>query len=131
MAGGVGRLRHRTALRTRDIPVTRCRAVPLIRAIERYRTHHGSPPASLQVLVPSYLSRLPDPGPLARDGWHYRPGNDAGSGEWALWVVVREEYSPNIMGFGDALVYHPSGQYPRAGYRGIRAWVDRWAYYVE
>jgi hypothetical protein len=129
--GFAGRQRHRADLRSRDVPITTARAGPLIAAIDRYRERNGRPPADLQALVPSYIPRIPDPGPLAIDGWHYRPGNDEGSGGWALWVFVREEYSPNVWGFGDALVYHPSGQYPRAAYRGIRAWVDEWAYYVE
>lgn len=123
---------QRAAMRARDLPVTVRASAPIIAAIERHARERGTPPESLQVLVPRYLKSVPPPGPVADSGWMYAVDGGRTHENWRLWVEVRDEYSPNIlMGFGDAFVFHPSGQYLRSDYRGILVRVGAWGYYVE
>lgn len=126
-----GRQGHRARMRARALPVTMQRAIPVIRAIERYTGDRGAPPAGLPALVPEYLAGLPPPGPVAEGGWRYERTGNGVAGGWTLYVTVRDEYSPNLLGFGDRFVYHPSNRYPRSGYGGILVRFGRWGYYVE
>ena len=54
-------------------------------------------------------------------------------GGWELYIKVRDEYSPNFLGFGDTFVFHPNGEYSHEAYGGILMTFDNgeWGYYVE
>ena len=121
----------RNRARANELPLTEQRAVPVIEAIQGYIRQHGKPPPSLEALLPTFLKSLPYAGTIAKNGWHYTTNEDKQAGGWSLLVWVRNEYSPNINGFGDRFVYRPSGQYPPKGYGGILMPVDKWGYYVE
>jgi len=130
--------RHkRDRLRAVALPITIRQAQPIIRAINRYQAERGAPPTSLSALTPKYLRQLPAPGPVSKKGWHYElspgvGGRASAAGGWALYVRVRDEYSPNIIGgFGDVFVFHPSGKYPDKAYGGMLVPFDDWGYYVE
>jgi hypothetical protein len=122
---------HRESMRAEALPITMAQAAPIIEAIERYCKEHDTPPPDLNVLIPHYLRQLPEAGPIAEDGWHYSPQTYEDSGGWTLLVRVRDEYSPNLVGFGDSFVYHSSGNYPRGAYGGMLMPFGRWGYYVE
>ena len=116
--------------RAADVPVTVKLAAPIITAIEKYAQASGAPPTRLDALVPKYLIRLPDAGLVARDGWHFEPSSPWGG--WTLFVLVRDDYSPNLfLGFGDTFAYHSSGQYPDHAYGGVLKRFGSWGYYVE
>ena len=131
-------------LRARDLPITIKKAELIIMAINRYKKDKKKCPSSLNDLVPRYIERLPDAGAIAKNGWHYRTDKDIAkqtsgvtvsvdeqAGGWVLFVWVRDEYSPNAFGFGDAFVFHPSGQYPQHGYGGMLVPFRNWGYYIE
>jgi hypothetical protein len=107
------------------------RARPIIGAIHAYTKKHGRPPDQLDALVPTYLRRLPDTGRLASNGWEYTTDGRREAGAWSLFVEVRDEFSPNVRGFGDRFVFHPSGKYAHSDYGGILERFGRWGYYVE
>jgi hypothetical protein len=121
----------RQQMRATDLPITIRQAQPIIRAIGQYRKEHHALPQSLSALVPKYLRQLPNAGPAARDGWRYQPGTKQSAGEWALSIRVRDEYSPNLAGFGDTFAFHPSGRYPRVAYGGGLVPFGKWGYYIE
>lgn len=125
------RQNKRAQMRATALPVTIKQAQSVMRAIERYNREQGTPPQSLSVLVPKYIQQLPDAGPAAKNGWRYETGDRYEEGGWALSIRVRDEYSPNIMGFGDTFVFHPSGKYPNAAYGGGFMPFGKWGYYVE
>lgn len=119
-------------VRPAGLQATTRQAAPLIRAVERYAADHGSPPPELNRLVPRYLPRIPEPGPMAQGGWRYSVGEDArGGARWSLWISVRREYSPQFWGFRDVFAYHPTGEYPREAYGGVLEQIGRWGYYYE
>lgn len=130
--------RHREQMRSVVLPVTMRQAEPIVTAIHHYVQQHHVPPSTLEALVPRYLTRLPDAGPAALDGWHYTVTSPEitahwAVGDWTLSVQVRQQYSPNIVfGFGDTFVLHSSGQYPQTGYGGgLWKQIGKWGYYVE
>ena len=51
----------------------RRRAIPVISAVNRYRSEHGQYPASLEQLVPAYLPSIPHAGftHISQDFWYY------------------------------------------------------------
>ena len=53
-------------------------ALPLIDAVEQYRSENGRYPADLDVLVPDYAEAI-DPGALSRVKLRYRPWKQASS----------------------------------------------------
>jgi hypothetical protein len=125
------RQHRREQMRAAALPVTIKQAQPIIRAIERYRAANGTLPKSLFILVPKYIQQIPAPGPAAKAGWHYKVNAGWQSGGWSLSIKVRDEYSPNAIGFGDTFVYHPSGKYPNVAYGGGLMPFGQWGYYVE
>ena len=125
------RYAHRERMRSEALPVTVSQAAPVIEAILQYSRDHGAPPPSLEAVVPRYLKQLPDAGPIAENGWHYTMEEDADAGGWSLLVWVRDEYSPNVLGFGDRFVFRPSGKYPKYAYGGVLVLFGRWGYYIE
>lgn len=125
------RQNKRAQMRAAVLPVTIKQAQPIIRAIKRYSKERRALPQSLFVLMPKYIGQIPDAGPAAKNGWHYQVNTGVESGGWALSIKVRDEYSPNIVGFGDTFVFHPSGRYPDWAYGGGLIPFDKWGYYVE
>lgn len=125
------RQNKRARLRAADLPVTVKNAEPIIAGITRYTREKGKPPPTLAAIVPRYVAKLTNPGPAAKGGWDYYPRAHSASTGWALAIRVRDEYSPNILGFGDTFVYHSSGQYDPAAYGGGLRRFGRWGYYVE
>ena len=125
------RQNRREQMRATALPVTIKQAQPIIRAIERYATENSAPPKSLSSLVPKYIQQISAAGPAAKDGWHYQANSDWQSGGWSLSIKVRDEYSPNVMGFGDTFVFHPSGKYPNTAYGGGLIPFNKWGCYVE
>ncbi len=107
------------------------RATPLIEAIRRYEKETGKPPDQLTSLVPKYLLSLPEPGELAKGSWRYERNNTHSEDGWALFLLVRSEFSPNKWSFGDYFVYHSNGKYEPKDYGGILERVGGWAYYLE
>jgi hypothetical protein len=125
------RQKRREQMRVTALPITVKQAQPLIGAIERYRKENSALPKSLSILAPKYIRQIPSAGPAAKGGWHYQVTTDWQSGGWSLSIKVRDEYSPNVMGFGDTFVFHPSGKYPDAAYGGGLRIFGKWGYYVE
>ena len=104
------------------------RSQPLIEAIDRFEREHGEPPASLEALVPAYLSSVPGTGMAAYPAYRYRVGQRAerfGDNAWAL-----EVFTPSgILNF-DSFVYYPNQNYQNS----CMGWVERvgdWAYLHE
>jgi hypothetical protein len=126
------RAHHAAQLRARDLPITLRQAQPLLDAIQAYRHDHSQPPAALSDLLPHYLPSIPSPGPAADGGWHYERTERSDCGGWFLAIRVRDEYSPQPVGFGDTFVYHPSHRYPDAAHGGgLTQQLQGWAYYLE
>jgi hypothetical protein len=133
------RVKAAWAARQTELRATQANAGALLRAIQRYESEHARPPATLTELVPGYLPRLPDPGPVARNGWSYRVGarpdpewEPPPDQPWSLGVQVRSGFCPACgFSFGDYFAYHPTGRYPRAAYGGILERIGGWGYYHE
>jgi hypothetical protein len=61
--------------RTDEFRIQAKRGQPIVRAIDSYRKDVGRYPVSLSVLIPKYLSQMPDtsyPSGHKFDGWEYR-----------------------------------------------------------
>jgi hypothetical protein len=123
----------RDRMRHIALPVTIKNGEQLERAIKSYDLKNGSPPEKLSLLLPQYIQKIPGAGAAAKDGWHYKIHSDGKFGGWELYIKVRDEYSPNWLGFGDAFVFHPNGEYSQKGYGGVlMTFADgKWGYYVE
>ena len=123
----------RDRMRHNALPVTMKNGQQLERVIKIYNREHGSPPEKLSLLLPKYIQRIPDAGAAAKDGWHYKIHPDGKFGGWELFIKVRDAYSPNFLGFGDAFVFHPNGEYSQKAYGGVlMTFADgKWGYYVE
>jgi hypothetical protein len=102
------------------------RAEPLVVAVVRYETRHGSPPKSLAVLVPDYLpgvpGRLPPIEIITGDTAKTRYGGNT----WVLTAMV-----PTGIINWDQFLYYPNGDYPRTGHGGWLERVGAWAYVHE
>lgn len=124
---------NRDQMRHSAFPVTMTNGQQLARAIKSYDREHGSPPEKLSLLLSKYIQQIPDAGAAAKDGWHYQIHTDGQFGGWELFIKVRDEYSPNFLGFGDTFVFHPNGEYARKAYGGVLMTFDNgeWGYYVE
>jgi hypothetical protein len=128
--------------RRAELEFTMRQARPIIKAIKSYVADQKTAPKSLQALMPKYLKLLPKPGSASHGSWHLGPydqeyGSDPRStlsGGWSLGIAMRQDFCPKhpgLMSFGDYFVYHPSGQYPKYGYRGVMERIGDWAYYHE
>ncbi|WP_309713143.1 hypothetical protein [Armatimonas sp.] len=63
-------------------------AQPVIAAIRAYAKQHGKPPESLE----SLKKPLPQPGPMAKNGWTYTPYDTS----WTLAIAVNQGYTPHV-----------------------------------
>ena len=99
----------------------------LTNAIRAYSKAQGTPPSSLDALVPSFLQAIPSTGMGAYPSFEYQVGPQAPAGEeWAISVST----SLGILNW-DILLYLPSGQYPAYGYGGRVERFGDWAYVHE
>ena len=102
------------------------RAEPLIMAIEKHVANKGTPPTTLEQLVPTYIAAIPSglppleiqSGPDTRKRYH---GND-----WVLSASVPWGF----LNF-DLFLYFPNQRYPESAYGGSLERIDKWAYVHE
>ena len=113
------------------------RARPLVDALERFRRDHGRYPASLAVLAPDYLRRLPSTGMLGSPDFRYAradPQDHTGRGGWLAEQHAGYDLSVSCSwGFVnfDSMHYWPSGKYPERAWGGVTEKVDGWVYVHE
>jgi hypothetical protein len=104
------------------------RSRPIINAIQAYEREHGCPPATLEVLIPKYLRKLPDTGVAAYPGYDYRADADVivGQNPWRLSIST----SAGFMSF-DRMIYLPRQNYEACHLR--RPWrkCGEWVYLFD
>ena len=105
------------------------RSAPLVRAITRYSAEHGSPPDSLDALLPDYLDKLPSTGMMAYPKYRYAVGSDAMRYEGNPWIL--RIFTPSGGINFDEFFYFPLQNYPESGYGGSWERVEDWAYLHE
>lgn len=121
--------------RSQAMQETMQRGEPIIAAIKRYIVETGKPPPTLQTLVPRYLKRLPDAGPMAlkiegyEKGWAYQTRRSPDSKLWRLYVQVPHHFSLNLLSLGDIFVYQSDEQYSPYEFDGTMVRVGKWSYY--
>ena len=99
-------------------------AEALVNALHRYQRERGQPVAELELLVPDYLSHVPDTGLTGFPNFGYSP--DPATNTWRLAIQV----SSGIMNW-DVFMYESTEVYPE---RTRVGWVEpmgRWAYVHE
>ncbi len=106
------------------------RSTPLVDAIARYEEESGSPPPSLDDLVPDYLPEVPSTGMGAYPDYEYITGDTAQDrykkNSWVLIVPT----PPGGLGW-DQFMYFPNQNYPERGYGGVLERIQDWAYVHE
>lgn len=106
------------------------RSKPVVQAIERYTEDQGSPPETLEQLVPDYLPDVPGTGMMAYSKYEYHTGAEYRErfqgNAWTL-VVPTGSGGPNW----DQMLYFPLQNYPKHGYGGRLERVGDWAYVHE
>ena len=95
------------------------RAQPIIAAIRTYQKRYGKPPENLHALH----QPLPEPGPMAKNGWQYSPGNT----DWTLAISVSADYIQNWGGY-DMFRYCSDGKYLAGGDNGELERIGEWGY---
>ena len=102
------------------------RAQKVVEALERYRSDEGKYPASLNDLVPRYLSSVPVPGPIAYPRFEYSRANS--KTKYAGYELA----VPMLHGASaDRLIYWPNQIYPERIYSGGVDVRGTWAYVSE
>jgi hypothetical protein len=102
------------------------RTKPVIQAIEKFTHDKGHPPASLEVLVPKYLSTVPHTGIGSYPDYRYSSPSEDGDSPWQLGV----DCSTGILNW-DVFFYWPTHNYPTYIYGGYVQPVGEWAYVHE
>jgi len=103
------------------------RSTPLVAAIRAYEQKHGSPPDSLEALVPEFIPSVPSTGIGAYPEYRYYLAPEHYDGN--PWVLI--VFTPSgVLNF-DQFMYFPLGNYPRTGYGGWLERVGDWAYVHE
>lgn len=102
------------------------RAEPLIEAIEIYTHDNGVPPESLPVLVPKYITELPQKLPPLEIVTDPEKLLEYGENPWALTALV----SRGLLNW-DRFIYFPDQDYPERGFGGGIERVSDWAYVHE
>lgn len=105
------------------------RSETLVSAIRQYTDHGGSPPKSLEDLVPTYLSQVPETGIMAYPDYRYEVGDAAQRYEGNPWVLRVSTPSGGIN--FDEFLYFPRRNYPSHGYGGSIERIGEWAYLHE
>ena len=94
------------------------RGKPVVEATLRYEKERGHPPATLQDLVPDYLSSIPSTGSGAFPTWQYTPRAEQPGGRWSLSVHL----GVIMFDFKD-LLFDPEGNYPSYGTYRVGKWA--------
>ncbi len=105
------------------------RSKPLVEAIKKYEREHGTPPESLEALIPKYLPQIPSTRMSAYPKYEYVSGEKArhyDGNPWALYV-----FTPSGGINFDQFLYFPLQNYPQSGYGGSLERVGEWAYVHE
>jgi hypothetical protein len=101
----------------------------LIIAIKNYEHSNGSPPPSLDSLVPKFLDVVPGTGMAAYPDYHYLVGEGAVRFEQNPWILLVPTPSGGIN--FDEFLYFPLQNYPKSGYGGWLQRIGDWAYVHE
>ena len=125
----VGRLMLGGKVRNSAFHDLAVRSTALVSAIEKHIDDHGSPPESLNHLVPEYLIEIPNTGMMAYSEYRYEVGEKAERFEGNPWVL-RVFTSSGGINF-DEFMYFPLQNYPENGYGGSFERVGQWAYLHE
>ena len=101
------------------------RGRPLVAAIKQHQAKQGTPPGSLDELVPDFIPAIPDTGVGAYPKYEYLRQPDPvkyGGNPWVLFVNVSTDDQMQ-----DLLIFYPDGNYPenRPGHLVRR--FGRWA----
>lgn len=110
-------------LRINDFQRIERNAEPLIQAIKKYTNENNKPPEKLEVLVPTYIEKIPATGNGRCADYSYGVKNKS----WELCVYLGIFF----MGTRDCLVYWPSENYPDKVSRGKVERVGKWAYFPQ
>lgn len=105
------------------------RSAPFVAAIHKYADDHGSPPESLDDLVPHYVSEIPETGIMAYPEYRYYVGETAEQYEGNPWVLRVSTPSGGIN--FDEFMYFPLSNYPDHGHGGSFERMNDWAYLHE
>ena len=105
------------------------RSETLVRAIKNYEMKYGSPPASLENLVPEFLPNIPQTGMGEYPEYEYKVGDEAQKFAKDTWCLVVN--TPSCGSGWDIFIYLPSQDYPELGYGGVLEKVSDWAYVHE
>lgn len=124
-------------IRTLGFEGLAARSAPLVEAIHQYTDDSGSPPESLDDLVPDYLEKVPRTGVMAYPRYYYDVASSNGLYGGNPWVLRIPTPTCGI-GF-DRFVYFPLQNYPDcrnnpSEYRRYGGWFERigdWAYFHE
>lgn len=101
----------------------------LVTAIKNYERSHGSPPPSLDSLVPEFLDAVPGTGMAAYPDYQYIAGDKARRHEQNPWILIVPAPSGGIN--FDEFLYFPLQNYPQSGYGGWLQRMGDWAYVHE
>lgn len=105
------------------------RSKPLVQAIHAYEAKYGHPPASLQTLVPEFISAVPSTGMGAYPGYKYTVITDPSDQFGNPWML--SVYTPSGGINWDSFMYLPFKNYPERGYGGWLERIGDWAYVHE
>jgi len=101
------------------------RSQKVVAAIASYERENGSPPESLQSLVPAYIDHVPTTGLPAYPAYEYEVFPAAATA-WELRVLC----SSGFMN-GDIFFFWPGGRYPASTGAGSVERIEDWAYLHE
>lgn len=103
------------------------RSKPLVQAIRTYEARNGTPPQSLDQLVPDLLPAIPTTGMGAYPEYQYLTNTTNFDGNpWVLTV-----FTPSGGINFDQFMYFPLTNYPEKGYGGTLQKIGDWAYVHE
>lgn len=121
-------LKARSAVRMKQFEDLVDRSKPLIAAIALFEKGHGRPPAKLELLVPKYISGVPNTGLGAYPNYDYNtPSTSQGpEAPWGLSV----DCPVGFFKF-DAFYYLPTEKYPEDVFGGYLEPIKSWAYFHD
>lgn len=105
------------------------RSSTLVTAIQNYHRIKGTPPSTLDDLVPDFLEAIPGTGMAAYPVYEYFAGDLAHSHDQNPWILLVNTPCGGIN--FDEFLYFPLQNYPQRGYGGWLQRVRDWAYVHE
>jgi hypothetical protein len=124
--GAVGLVRPLRHLRYAAANASAKHSEPVLRALRDYQRAVGTYPASLEILVPRYLPKVPFSGAFAYPDLEYvRDGVHPASGGFELFISMQNGMS------ADYLLYWPSERYPDTLPTGPVVSLGRWAFVLD